>query len=174
VRAHRSLAALIALVGVLAAAGVATGAGLARDDGTLAVQLGRGTFTLQISRGSVIGRLDRGKLIVEDQSLTGGTRIVRGWDWIKRPSVTTTTFGGKDIRFRILGGRFTVRVQNATGLAFSAVGRGRVTLKGAGLEEFGLSNGEYSLNGEEFLPVPDEPLTLQLRAPGPARASLKP
>ncbi len=139
------------------------------------MESGRGSFTLQINRGSVIGRLDRGKLIIEDQSIAGGVPIVRGQQWTKPLSATATSYGGKKpIRFRILGGRFTARIQNATGVAFSAVGRGRAMLKGAGLEEFGLSNGAYSLNGADLVVVPDEALWLQLRAPGPARAPLKP
>jgi hypothetical protein len=38
-------------------------------------------------------------------------------------------------------------------------------LKGAGFEELGLSDGEYSLNGEALMPVPEERTWLMLKAP---------
>ncbi len=145
------------------ALGAERGGRSAAADGTLAVRDGRGTFTLQL-RGAVIGRIDRGKIVIQDADEQGAEPIVRGAEWWTRRSVTTTIYGGKGIRFRVIGGRFTVRVQGATGLSLSAVGRGHALLKGAGLE-FGVTNGEYSVNGEDFLPIPDDPVSIQLRAP---------
>ena len=117
-------------------------------------------------RGSAIGRLDRGRLTIEDPVEEDGLGpVVRGHDWSRPRSETTTLYGGKGIRFRILGGRFTVRIQGATGVVLSIVGRGRAQLKGVGLEEFGLPNGVYSLNGSDFLPIPDEATWVQIRPP---------
>jgi hypothetical protein len=157
---------LVSLVAVLGAATAASAGESGQGDGTLAVRGGRGTFFLQGLQGSVIGRIDRGKVTIEDPDLAGTGPIVRGADWVRLRSSTTVIYGGKGIRFRILGGRSSVRIENSVGVELSVVGRGRVMLKGAGFEEFGLSDGEYSLNGSEFLPVPGERTWLQLKAPG--------
>ena len=164
-RRHWLFAALAALLAVLACAVVATASPAVDRDGTLSIRDGRGGFTVHV-RGAVIGRLDRGRLTIEDPSELDGTGpVVRGHEWSNPLSETKTIYGGKGIRFRILGGRFTVRIQNATGVDLSIVGRGRAQLRGAGFEEFGLPNGDYALNGDDFLPVPDDPTWVQIRAP---------
>ena len=113
----------------------------------------------------MIGRIDRGRVTLTDPNpLSGSGPIVRGWDWIKARG-TSVTYGGKDVRFRFLGGRFTVRIENAVGVDISVVGHGKAMLRGAGYEELGLPNGEYSLNGSAFFPVPDQTTWLQLKAP---------
>ena len=163
-RGHLFLAALVASL-VLAGATAGSAAPRIDRDGTLTIRDGRGSFLIHL-RGAVIGRFDRGRLTIEDPSELDGTGpVVRGHEWSDPLSETKTAYGGKGIRFRILGGRFTVRIQNATGVVLSVVGRGRAQLRGAGLEEFGLSNGSYSLNGDEFLPIADEPVWVQIRAP---------
>jgi hypothetical protein len=169
VRSRIKLACLLcSLLALLGAATVASAGVSGPADGTLAVRGGRGTFVLQQIQGSVIGRIDRGKLTIDDLDSVGSGPIVRGKYWVKVRG-TTVIYGGKAIRFRILGGRFTVRIENSMGVELSVVGRGRVMLKGAGFEEFGLSDGDYSLNGGEFLPVPVERTWLQLKAPGKSR-----
>ena len=160
-----ALVVALALLAASAAAGRARGAA---GDGTLAVKDGRGGVVLNV-KGSVIGWIDKGKLTIEDQDGDDGVPVVRGADWAKVLSESTVTYGGKGIRFRIFGGRFSVRIQNATGISLSVVARGRVQLKGAGLEELGLSNGTYSVNGDDALPIPDEPMWITLRAPGRPR-----
>jgi hypothetical protein len=156
------LLALIVLLGALAAS--APAAPRAARDGTLALQEGRGRFVLQLT-GSVIGRIERGKLTIEDPfGQFRGDPIVRGHDWV-RVRGTSVVYGGKGIRFRILGGRFSARIENAVGVDLSVIGRGRAIFNGAGLEEFGLSNGEYSVNGGELRPVPDDRVSIVLRAP---------
>ena len=163
-RGHTFLAALVATLAVLSGAALGSAAPRVDRDGTLTIREGRGTFVIEL-RGAVIGRLDRGRLTIDDPSELDGTPVVRGHEWSDPLSDTKTVYGGKGIRFRILGGRFTVRIQGATGVALSVVGRGRAQLRGAGFQEFGLPNGDYSLNGDEFLPIPDEPTWVQVRAP---------
>jgi hypothetical protein len=153
---------------LLAGASVATAGGTAPGDGTLALHAGRGTFVLQPLRGSVIGRLDRGKLTIEALDIEGTGPIVRG-KYSTKVRGTTLVYTGTNIRFRILGGRSAVRIDNAVGVELSVVGRGRVMLRGAGFGELGLSDGEYSLNGEALLPVPAEPTWLILKAPSKQR-----
>ena len=152
-------------VTVLGAASVAFAAQTAPGDGTLAVHGGRGTFVLQPLKGSVIGRLDRGKLTIQDVDVAGTGPIVRG-KYSVRVRGSTLVYVGRDIRFRILGGRSSVRIDNSVGVELSVVGRGRAMLMGAGFEELGLSDGEYSLNGDPLMPVPEERTWLTLKAPG--------
>jgi hypothetical protein len=156
------LAFLVALPGAVA---VASAGAVGPGDGTFALHGGRGTFYLQKLQGSVIGRIDRGKVTIDDLDSVGTGPIVRGKYWVKVRG-TSVIYGGTNIRFRILGGRSTVRIENSVGVELSVVGRGRLMLKGAGFEEFGLSDGTYSLNGDVFVPVPEERTWLQLRAPG--------
>jgi hypothetical protein len=165
VRPRIKLACLLASGTVLlAAASVATAGRTGPGDGTLAVHGGRGTFVLQPLQGSVIGRLDRGKLTIEDLGVQGTGPIVRG-KYSFKVRGTALVYTGTNIRFRILGGRSSVRIDNAVGVELSVVGRGRAMLKGAGFEELGLSDGEYSLNGEALMPVPEERTWLMLKAP---------
>jgi hypothetical protein len=116
----------------------------------------------------VIGQLTRlernGKLVIEDPVENDGSepRVV-GADWARERPDGTLVYGGKAIRFRVIGGRFVLRITNAVGLQLSVVGRGRVTLDGAGSLENGIIyDGVYSLNGGETVSLPDEPTTLRL------------
>ena len=67
------------------------------------------------------------------------------------------------LRFRLAGGSYRLRIRGL-GADLSAVGRGTVVMNGS--ERFA-DTGLYSLNGDEFLPVPYERTTLQLAAPPP-------
>ena len=82
---------------------------------------------------------------------------MRGYKSMKIRSATTVQYfsnGKTPIRFRILGGRFDLRIDGATGAELSVVGRGRAMLDGAGFDELGLSDGEYSLNDSPYVTVP--------------------
>jgi hypothetical protein len=143
-----------------------------RADGTLSIRDGRGSVVVH-ARGAVIGQLTRlernGKLVIEDPfEGDGSSPKVVGADWYRERPDGTLVYGGKAIRFRLIGGRFVLRVTNAVGLQLSVVGRGRVTLDGAGsLEEGVTSDGVYSLNGEEAESLPDDATTFPLQAPRP-------
>jgi hypothetical protein len=144
-----------------------------RADGTLSIRDGRGSVVVH-ARGAVIGQLTRlernGKLVIEDPVEGDGSdpRVV-GADWARERPDGKLVYGGKAIRFRLIGGRFVLRVTNAVGLQLSVVGRGRVTLDGAGSLEDGVtSDGVYSLNGEELQSLPDDATSFPLapRPPG--------
>jgi hypothetical protein len=155
---------LLALLVPTASAGEAQ-----RGDGTLSIRDGRGSVVVH-ARGAVIGQLTRfernGKLVIEDLEGDGSGPRVVGADWVRERGDGTLMYGGKGIRFRLIGGRFVLRVTNVVGLQLSVVGRGRVTLDGAGSLSGGVgSDGVYSLNGEAPESLPDEPETLQLRPP---------
>jgi hypothetical protein len=159
---------LLALLVPSASAGV-----LERGDGTLSIRDGRGSVVVQ-ARGAVIGQLARfergGKLVIEDIDDGDGTepRVV-GADWVRARGDGTRVYGGKAIRFRLIGGRFVVRVTNVVGLQLSVVGKGNVTLDGAGLVLGGTGyDGMYSFNGELPESLPDETVTFHLKPPSPA------
>jgi hypothetical protein len=141
-----------------------------RADGTLSIRDGRGSVVVH-ARGAVIGQLTRlerhGKLVIEDPVEGDGSEPkVVGADWYRERPDGTLVYGGKAIRFRLIGGRFVLRVTNAVGLQLSVVGRGRVTIDGAGSVGDGVAfDGVYSLNGEEAASLPDDATTFPLQAP---------
>ena len=160
---------VLASLAVASTVGAASGpvGRYAKSDGTLSVQNGRGAFALQGMEGSVLGRIDKGTLTITDPDPNDAAApVVRGYQWIKARSENTIQYGGKKpIRFRILGGRFDLRVESAVGVELSVVGRGRAMLDGAGFTELGLSDGEYSLNGTPYVTVPSFRVWLTVKAP---------
>ena len=128
-------------------------ASAARDqgatDGTLSVRDARGTVTIS-GRGGVIGSFARGSVRISDPIDGDGTGpIVTGDEWSNERDATTTTWGGTKVRFRIIGGSFRIVVRGR-GINLSLVGKGNVTLDGAGT----VDDGSYSVNGGEYLPMP--------------------
>jgi len=143
---------LLVIFGVLALAVPAASVAAKRDpaDGTLSLRAGHGTFTVS-ARGAVIGSFVRGKVIITDPIDGDGTGpIVNGDEWQKERDDKTTVYGGTRVRFRMIGGTFKIRVIG-TGVNLSVVGRGQVTLNGAGTAD----DGTYSVNGAPYADVPD-------------------
>ena len=139
------IAALVALL--LPSLGTATPHNM--GDGTLSVRDGRGKFTIT-AKGGVIGSFARGRVVITDPVDGDGTgAIVSGDDWHKERSETTTVYGGRNVRFRLIGGAFKILV-NGRGVNMSVVGRGQATVNGEGT----LDDGSYSLNGADYLPIP--------------------
>lgn len=119
-------------------------------DGTLSVRDGRGTFTIA-ARGGVIGSFAKGSVVVIDPIPDDGTGpIVSGDDWHVDKSDTTTVYGGTKVRFRLIGGKFRIRVQGV-GINLSVVGKGQVILRGKGTDD----DGSYALNGGAWTSIPD-------------------
>jgi hypothetical protein len=136
-------------------------ASAARDqgatDGTLSVRDARGTVTISV-RGGVIGSFARGSVRISDPVDGDGTGpIVTGDEWSNERDATTTTWGGTKVRFRIIGGSFRIVVRGR-GINLSLVGKGNVTLDGAGT----VDDGSYSVNGGEYLAMPEFPLPFPL------------
>jgi hypothetical protein len=160
VRRIFAIAAFV-LLGVPAGANaVGGGAG----DGTLAVSGASGSIGIA-SRGALIGQLDRGRVIFIDDPDAKDSKepVVWGYETKRDISDTKALYSGTDIRFRIIGGFFRVKV-TGTGMDLSIVGRGSVTLGPAvGL----LTLGTYSLNDGFLLPFPDEITSVQLVASAP-------
>jgi hypothetical protein len=123
---------------------------LGPNDGTLSVRDGRGTITIS-ARGGVIGSFAQGSVrIVDPVPGDGSGPIVSGDEWSVERNETTTTWGGTKVRFRIIGGGFRIRVQGR-GINLSLVGKGNVTLNGAGSGD----DGTYSVNSDAYSPIPD-------------------
>ena len=152
----------LALFGVLAAL-VFSGAALATSngpgDGALSVKNADGKVVVN-GRGGVIGRLDRGQLTIKDPNPNDGTGpIVNGADSTASVGDHTTRYWGANIRFRIIGGSFTVTV-SGVGVDMSVIGRGLVTLDGATG-----TDGTYTLNDDTAQSFPVFRFTFPLTAP---------
>jgi hypothetical protein len=80
--------------------------------------------------------------------------------------VTVCVFSGRDVRFRLIG-QHEVRLTGKDGIgkdiSLSAVGRGPVSIKGSGGER----DGTYSVNGGDYVSLPDELKRIVLGTPAP-------
>jgi hypothetical protein len=164
---RRFLVPLLLLAAAFPAAALSE-RGAARPDGTLAVRDGRGKVTLEV-KGSVIGRFGYGTLTIQtlDED-SAGDPVVRGHERFRwgRGIVPTYIYTGKNVRFRLIGGRYRV-VFTGRALHVSLVGKGRAMLDGNGSIGDGIFyDGFFSLNGSEEQSLPDDPTWMPL-APGP-------
>jgi hypothetical protein len=156
---------LLTVVLLLAAPAVAWGLRGAPGDGSLVVEDGRGVVALN-ARGGIIGRFDQGQLLVQDPPEAGGIGpIVFGAERVRDIGLTRTLYIGEDIRFRLIGGTYRVRI-SAVGMDISAVGRGFAILDDG--EPIGFSDpGRYSVNGGPFQAMPSSPTRVSLGTPPP-------
>lgn len=110
------------------------------------------------ARGGVIGTFVRGRVVITDPDPNDGTGpIVTGDDWHKDRTDTTTVYGGTRVRFRLIGGTFRIKVIGV-GVNLSLVGKGTVGLTGEGTA----NDGTYSIDGGDYLSVPDTLTTFTL------------
>ncbi len=142
-------------------------------DGTLSVKKGDGMVYLN-ARGAIIGRFDKGTIRVTDLSEDDGTDpVVKGCDdWSKDKDATDNVkvCSGKDVRFRVVQGKFKVRITRGVNIDLSAVGRSdknQVELDGSGeadVDGDGASDpdGTYSFNDAELKSLPDKKDTFTL------------
>jgi hypothetical protein len=154
----------LVVIAVLALALPATALAVKGDaaDGSLSVRQGHGTFIVN-ARGGIIGSFARGRVVITDPIDGDGTGpIVSGDDWHKERSDTTTVYGGTRVRFRLIGGKFTMKVVG-NGVSLAVVGQGKVTLNGDGTDD----DGVYSVNGGAYEAVPAAPFQFPLNASSP-------
>jgi hypothetical protein len=145
---------LLALAAPLTAAGTA----LAPGDGTLSVQNLDGFIEIR-AKGAVIGRCDQcNLLLVERIGADEIDPVVSGP--ARRIDVDADgdneRFIGRDLRWKMLGGSFRMVVRSGVDVDFSAVGNGRVWVRG--------TKGTYVLNGGETASVLSELLSFRLNA----------
>jgi hypothetical protein len=132
------------------------------NDGTLSVRDGRGIIVIS-GRGAVIGSFAQGSVrIVDPLDTDGAPPVVSGEEFHREIDDTTDVYRGTKVRFRLIGGTFRIVVKGR-GINLSVVGKGNVTLKGAGTED----DGTYSVNGEPYSPIPDFPFPFVLSATSP-------
>jgi hypothetical protein len=151
--------ALLGVLSVLSFSGAAFATTSGPTDGALSVKNADGRLVVN-GRGGVIGRLDRGQVTIKDPNPNDGTGpIVNGADSTSSLGDHTTRYSGANIRFRIIGGSFTVTVAG-NGIDTSVIGRGLVTLDGTAD-----TDGTYTLNGDTAQPFPTIRFTFPLAAP---------
>jgi len=153
---------VLALLGVLSAfafSGSALATSSGPSDGALSIKNADGRIVVN-GRGGVIGRLDKGQVTIKDPNPNDGTGpIVNGADSTSSVGDHTTRYSGANIRFRIIGGTFTVTVAG-NGVDMSVIGRGLVTMDGTTG-----TDGTYTLNGDTAQPFPTIRFTFPLAAP---------
>ena len=130
---------------VVVAALVASGTTSAAASETgieLAGGSGRAVLALD---GAVLGSIDRGRITI---AVRRGEPLVlvQGYEWQREELDGDTTYGGRDMRFRVFRGAWRVTI-TGSGIDASAVGPGTIGLRGSG---------RYSLDGGEYHPWPEE------------------
>jgi hypothetical protein len=148
---------LILLCGLVAAP-VAVAAERASTDGVLEVRsLNATSAVFSGTRGSLWGQMDSGRLVVTDPSLDDGQIYVTGADRTHPVNENVTIYYGKDIHFRVAGGKYRLAFKG-TGIDLTAVGVGTAQLLG----DFNADDaGDYRVDGGKWLSVPFVSRTVQ-------------
>ena len=157
--------ALFCMLALLVATGTAAARTDGQNDGTLTVKNADGRIVINGKGAGVIGRFDKGQVTIKDPNPNDGTGpIVTGADVTQSVGEKTTRYSGSKVRFRIIGGSFSVIVFG-TDIDLSAIGKGIVALDGT---VAGRGNSDdaatYSVNGEAAQPFPSFRLTFPLAA----------
>src|SRR5690348_4448486 len=172
----------LALIWILvAAAAVPAGAWAVRvapGDGTLVVQNGSApngvALVTLVLKGTVIGHLSTGSpdiddlVVIDNLNGTGDFTVSPvGSALLSTKTVTSTRtkYLGSDFRFRAVADNYYKVTIYGAGVNLFAVGQGTVTIQG--MQNATVNNGRYSLNGQDFKPLPTVPSAwLQLGTPG--------
>jgi len=128
----------------------------AADDGTLSVRNADGVIFV-VARGTIIGACDRCKVSIVDPSPDDGAPpVVDGAETHKDLSDTHDLYSGSDVRFRLVGGLFKIKVSGyGVDLGVVAKGWGRI-------QAYDSNTGTFSVNGapRRLLPADREVFTL--------------
>jgi hypothetical protein len=145
----RSLLAVLASA-ALALPGLAWAASGAVDDGTLSVKNADGIVFVS-ARGTLIGACDRCRVSIVDPSPDDGAPpVVTGYEGHKDLSDTHDLWSGTNVRFRIVGGIFRIKVSGyGIDLGVVAKGWGRI-------QAYDSNTGTYSVNGGPRRLLPDQ------------------
>jgi hypothetical protein len=140
-------AALAAPLGALASSG--------GDTGTLSVKNATGAVGV-VARGVLLGHCDRCTVTITDPDPTDGAApVVQPLSVLRTAlSDTRTSYQGNDLRFKLIGGFFRVRVVGV-GIDVSVVANGGAVLENG-------TSGTFSVNGNPYLPMPSFKMPLQL------------
>jgi len=151
----RTLLAVFASA-ALAVPALAWAASSTVDDGTLSVKNGDGVIFV-VARGTIIGACDRCRVSIVDPSPDDGAPpVVDGAETHKDVSDTHDLYSGTDVRFRIVGGIFKIRV-SGYGVDLGVVAKGWVRILA-----YDSNTGTFSVNGapRRLLPADREVFTL--------------
>jgi len=135
---------------------VAWAASTGADDGTLSARNADGVIFV-VARGTIIGACDRCKVSIVDPSPDDGAPpVVDGAETHKDVSDTHDLYSGSDVRFRIVGGFFKIKV-SGYGVDLGVVAKGWVRIRA-----YDSNTGTFSVNGapRRLLPVDREVFTL--------------
>jgi hypothetical protein len=127
----------------------------AAANGTLSVKNATGSVAVA-ARGVLLGHCDRCTVTITDPDPSDGPApVVQPLAALRMTlSDTKTTYQGNDLRFKLIGGFFRIRVVG-TGIDVSVVATGAAVLDNG-------SSGTFSLNGDPYLPMPSFKTPLQL------------
>jgi hypothetical protein len=125
------------------------------ESGTLSVKNATGTVFVA-ARGVLLGHCGRCTVTITDPDPNDGSAaVVLPLSVLRTPlSETKTSYQGNDLRFKVIGGLFRIRIVG-TGIDASVVADGAAVLDNG-------SAGTYSRNGNPYLPMPTFKLPLQL------------
>jgi hypothetical protein len=139
---------VLAVAAVLAIPALAWAATRAVDDGTLSVRNADGVVFVSV-RGTLIGTCDNCHVSIVDPSPDDGAPpVVSGYEDHNVVSDTRDLYAGKDVRFRLVGGFFKIKVAGyGIDLAVVAKGWGRI-------QAYDSNTGTYSVNGAPRRPLP--------------------
>jgi hypothetical protein len=158
----RRLALILAGCAALAVPAAALALQGAAGDGSLVIKNGSApTDTAVVAfviTGSVIGHVDNGRIIIDPGANSDAVPQVTG---AGRPtdstkSDTAQVWKGQDFRFRAVAGKYTI-VIFGSGVDLVAVGKGTIN-RIAGDPNLPRHDGQYSLNGADFVSLPSLPL----------------
>jgi hypothetical protein len=126
----------------------------AAQNGTLSIREGRGIVQLD-ARGSMTGRVN-GKITITDPKPYDTKRpVVYGASKTTYRNVRTTLYQGKNLRFRLIGARFNLRIQGRA-IFLSAIARGTGVIDGTGDPAANIFyDGVWSLNDSPYQSLPD-------------------
>jgi opacity protein-like surface antigen len=149
----RRLLLLCMLAAALAVPVAASASG--GDTGTLSVKNATGLVSVA-ARGVLLGHCGRCSVTITDPDPGDGSAPVVLPLSVLRTSLsdTRTAYQGNDLRFKLIGGFFRIRIVG-TGIDVSVVADGNVVLDNG-------SAGTYSRNGNPYLPMPSFKVPLQL------------
>ena len=140
----------------LVAVPAALAASRATGDGVLDLRAANGNVVLVGTRGTVWGQMDTGSLRVTDPLPGDGAIFVSGAEAVHTVSDTVTTYTGKNIHFRVTGGRYRLSFRGitydmpATGIDLTAVGVGTVYLVGDPFSD----PGDYAVDNGKWISLP--------------------
>jgi hypothetical protein len=120
------------------------------DDGTLSVKNGDGVIFV-VARGTIIGACDKCRVSIVDPSPDDGAPpVVSGEERHVDVTDTHDIYSGTDVRFRIVGGIFKLRV-SGSGIDLGVVAKGWGRIQASDT-----NTGTFSVNGAPRRLLPDE------------------